>query len=151
MRQWRAKAHDLWVLLFLIQIDFVQNHALSKELLDLRVWTSLDPAICQLCRGGLRDRGLTPAIGAYLDYAPGCNTNISYISIWSTKMAGACWQHMTVRVPCSWEKRKSLRNDFSFFVVVCFTSQRSWVTESFENKIYDGFCVLLWPQHFSYQ
>ena len=37
-------------------------------------------------RGGFRDRGLTPAIGAYLDYAPGLNTNISYISIWSTKI-----------------------------------------------------------------
>jgi hypothetical protein len=33
-----------------------------------------------------RERGLTPAIGAFLDYAPGVNTNISYLTIWSTKI-----------------------------------------------------------------
>jgi hypothetical protein len=30
--------------------------------------------------------GLTPAIGAYLDYAPDIKTNISYMTIWSTKI-----------------------------------------------------------------
>jgi hypothetical protein len=33
-----------------------------------------------------RERGLTPAIGAFLDYAPGMNNNISYLTIWSTKI-----------------------------------------------------------------
>ena len=33
-----------------------------------------------------RGRGLTPAIGAFLDYAPGVNNNVSYLSIWSNKI-----------------------------------------------------------------
>lgn len=33
-----------------------------------------------------RGRGLTPAIGAFLDYAPGVNTNVSYLAIWSNKI-----------------------------------------------------------------
>ena len=37
-------------------------------------------------RGRFRDRRLSPEFGAYLDYAPGLNTNISYISILSTKI-----------------------------------------------------------------
>ena len=32
-------------------------------------------------------RGLTPTIGAYLDYAPGRDVNISYTTIWSKKVA----------------------------------------------------------------
>ena len=32
-------------------------------------------------------RGLTPTIGAYLDYAPGREANISYIALWSKKIA----------------------------------------------------------------
>ena len=51
-------------------------------------------------RGGFRDRGLTPAIGAYLDYAPGLNTNISYISIWSTKIKEHVNTVCETRVDC---------------------------------------------------
>ena len=35
---------------------------------------------------GFSYKGLTPAIGAYLDYAPGMNSNVSYLTIWSTKI-----------------------------------------------------------------
>ena len=32
-------------------------------------------------------RGLTPSIGAYLDYAPGREANISYTTLWSKKVS----------------------------------------------------------------
>ena len=32
-------------------------------------------------------RGLAPTIGAYLDYAPGREANISYTALWSKKVA----------------------------------------------------------------
>ena len=37
---------------------------------------------------GHNTRGLTPSVGAYLDYAPGREANISYTTLWSKKVHG---------------------------------------------------------------